>query len=275
MIVTSTLHRRVFLAAIAIVVGGALGLGGCSLTLETVVRHDGSAPARDVAMGADASADASVDSPFVDGQASDGARPDLISADVDIRDAVDAVHPDAPGCGDGPPCTAGNYCCELNSRCVPEACGACCMAPFDGGALDVGALDVPIDVRPDAPRDVPADVYRDVGTVPDMAFDAARDVPMSMVDAGRTDDSSVVILDMGPSCGLCSAGAICCGTSCVDTDFDENNCGGCGIACRATEVCRFGGCRGCVAGEALCIIGGDRCCPLATFLCTVRCPTGT
>jgi len=50
----------------------------------------------------------------------------------------------------------------------------------------------------------------------------------------------------------CEAGTLC-GTSCVDTEKDSRNCGGCGIACAAGEICSDGACTtSCPGGQALC-----------------------
>ncbi len=40
----------------------------------------------------------------------------------------------------------------------------------------------------------------------------------------------------------CSTGESLCGTSCVDFTSDPSNCGACGTACKATEVCNAGAC---------------------------------
>jgi len=60
----------------------------------------------------------------------------------------------------------------------------------------------------------------------------------------------------GGSCGVCASGRMCdaagacvcatgrtdCGGSCVRTNTNRNHCGGCGIACGATEACTSGVC---------------------------------
>jgi hypothetical protein len=63
------------------------------------------------------------------------------------------------------------------------------------------------------------------------------------VDGGGTDGSSK---DSGGSgaddTGGCGVGLIACGDKCVDSAFDRDNCGTCGNACAATEVCKAGKC---------------------------------
>jgi hypothetical protein len=46
----------------------------------------------------------------------------------------------------------------------------------------------------------------------------------------------------GPIC--CPAGQACCGDACIDVLDDEENCGGCGVACDLGEACVVGDCLG-------------------------------
>ncbi len=67
----------------------------------------------------------------------------------------------------------------------------------------------------------------------------------------------------------CGGSDSCCPGSggCVDTDTDENNCGGCGVRCATGETCRGGTCQ-CGAGstwEPMCT-GTDVCCGAAGCL---------
>jgi len=72
------------------------------------------------------------------------------------------------------------------------------------------------------------------------------------VDAGGGRDATAI--DGGG--GGCGALAECSGT-CVDTRYDPGNCGGCGNACAAGEVCNDGTCSSsCGLGTMRC---GDRC----------------
>lgn len=66
-------------------------------------------------------------------------------------------------------------------------------------------------------------------------------------DGGGTDGGG------GGGCGSLTM----CGTECVDTRYDPNNCGACGTVCGAGEVCSGGTCAGgCGTGTVMC---GDRC----------------
>jgi len=48
-----------------------------------------------------------------------------------------------------------------------------------------------------------------------------------------------------------------CGQSCVDTAKDRDNCGACGLACGAGEVCNAGVCTStCTSNEPLCVLDG-------------------
>ncbi|MCA9610442.1 MAG: hypothetical protein KC619_32825, partial [Myxococcales bacterium] len=62
--------------------------------------------------------------------------------------------------------------------------------------------------------------------------------------------------DMPP--GGCRTGETDCDGTCVNTDSDARNCGGCGMACGAGEVCAAGACdaAGCSGGTTEC----DRAC---------------
>ena len=56
--------------------------------------------------------------------------------------------------------------------------------------------------------------------------------------------------DGGTNCGSSST---LCGTSCVDTQTDNANCGKCGAACAAGEVCSSGACSAtCGTGLTVC-----------------------
>jgi hypothetical protein len=77
------------------------------------------------------------------------------------------------------------------------------------------------------------------------AANPARDVNQSLVRnvyATDTDTAADWTLQ-----ALSSPGAYCartgrCGAVCVDQDNDPRNCGGCGVSCGATQVCRGGAC---------------------------------
>ncbi len=56
--------------------------------------------------------------------------------------------------------------------------------------------------------------------------------------------------------GGCSAGQACCGSACTDLTADPANCGACGAACAANEVCSDGSCE-CAPGYGDC---GDGVC---------------
>lgn len=51
----------------------------------------------------------------------------------------------------------------------------------------------------------------------------------------------------------CTDSAVACGDACVDTDSDQDNCGGCGVSCGAKEHCAAGKC---VTGAA-CVTGPE------------------
>lgn len=116
----------------------------------------------------------------------------------------------------GAECIDGYELCE--DVCCPT--GMCspngvCLAG-DGGPGDGGDLDGGESFDGDTPRDG------------DIVIDGFVD--------GFTDP------DMGPP--GCPLGTSQCGDECVDLDFDENNCGDCGVECPAGEFCALGECVG-------------------------------
>jgi hypothetical protein len=66
---------------------------------------------------------------------------------------------------------------------------------------------------------------------------------------------------VGSKC-TCAAGSSKCGDACVDLANDEQNCGECGMACGANEVCTADGCQGCGGLGELC------CTPFGLPFCT-------
>jgi len=76
-------------------------------------------------------------------------------------------------------------------------------------------------------------------------------VVVAVVNGGaRTVVSPTVSFVVNP----CAEGLAACGGSCVDVQTDAANCGGCGNACAAGQVCTAGACRatGCEAGYSNC-----------------------
>jgi len=68
-------------------------------------------------------------------------------------------------------------------------------------------------------------------------------------DGGMSDGGEV---DTGPP-GMCPGTLTDCSGTCVDTRYDPNNCGGCGIACTDGELCNEGTCSGgCGLGTVAC-----------------------
>jgi len=52
----------------------------------------------------------------------------------------------------------------------------------------------------------------------------------------------------GGKCQACSGDEVVCGSACVKLDDDRDNCGGCGNACPAAQICMNGTCR-CKEGQ--------------------------
>ncbi|MFO0560623.1 MAG: MXAN_6577-like cysteine-rich protein [Polyangiales bacterium] len=83
--------------------------------------------------------------------------------------------------------------------------------------------------------------------------DASPDVTaMDAREASAPDGSSMdaVAVDTGPTCG---AGQILCSGQCVSTQSDRANCGACGMACPAGQICAMGACAtSCPMGQTEC-----------------------
>src|SRR5688572_10237965 len=76
-------------------------------------------------------------------------------------------------------------------------------------------------------------------------------------ETGTTSGTCTEICSAGKTCveGSCScASGSACGTRCVDTDADADNCGDCGVTCANAEQCVSGTCE-CRSGLADCGTG--------------------
>ena len=75
-------------------------------------------------------------------------------------------------------------------------------------------------------------------------------------DDGGPGDGTTPMTDAsgeGGDAGGCAGGRTRCGGACTSTGTDPKNCGACGVACSATQVCSQGMCAaGCSGGETLC-----------------------
>jgi hypothetical protein len=99
------------------------------------------------------------------------------------------------------------------------------------------SLDVDLVSTPTADAQVDAVGDQGLGPRPDGArVDSSSDG--ALVDAPN---DGLLIDGRVPDGGLCSG--VLCGSFCVDTRSDPRNCGGCGSACPATEVCSNSACR--------------------------------
>jgi hypothetical protein len=73
-------------------------------------------------------------------------------------------------------------------------------------------------------------------------------------------------LTNGTPCTSLSGGA-CCNGTCLDTQSDESNCGGCGTVCGTNQVCQGGTC----FPKAACPVGQTGICTPISALCRTDC----
>ncbi len=76
--------------------------------------------------------------------------------------------------------------------------------------------------------------------------------PEKACPSGQTCDNGLCKDDTAPP-PICKDGATACGSACVQITSDTKNCGGCGAACAAGQVCMLGKC------QASCGVGYSEC----------------
>jgi hypothetical protein len=136
-----------------------------------------------------------------------------------VDDDCDGLVDDGVHCD--PPCVSDAD-CDDGRFCTTESCvsGACVVLP-----------DIPCDDGDPATFDV-CDEATDTCT-------HGSCVPVPEVCNGLDDDCDGVVDEEGCTC---APGETLCGAVCVDTGFDESNCGACGVACPAGQTCELGVC---------------------------------
>ncbi len=129
---------------------------------------------------------------------------------------------------------------------APLASGCSLVESFDGYVKD-GASNEKSDAK------------SDTATAEDTSGDPDEGAPdEGLLDATVRTDTAVVPTDTGTLADTketCPSGQTPCGTGCVTTATDPNNCGGCGVVCSATKgllsICNGGTC-GCPSDTTLC-----------------------
>lgn len=165
-------------------------------------------------------------------------------------------------------CGACGVECDVGESCFAGVCSATGDAGPDAGPRDAEPRDAELDARDIGPNDAP-NPFPD-GALPDGALPDG-----SVDDGGVRDGGDGSVGDAGPC--SCDLGEECCSGSCVRTERDPRNCGGCGIVCEADEFCADGICSPlCDPPLTLC---GELCVDLLTDpdncgRCGRSCPTG-
>jgi hypothetical protein len=119
----------------------------------------------------------------------------------------------------------------------------------------------------------------DTGSPAEDTGSPAEDTGSPPEDTGSPTDTGTPPVDAGTPADVptCPAGQAYCGTSCVDINVDNTNCGACGVACATGQSCQTGVCRiNCAMGQTLC---GGACAtldsdPANCGACANACPTG-
>jgi hypothetical protein len=185
-------------------------------------------------------------------------RRTMIVAALGLVASCSAAHvPPADGAG-----CAKDADCKGERICIVGVCTEPDGTPAgsDANASDVGRDGLGHDGASDsAPSDGGADARTDAAT--DASLDAPPDGPSTCGSGSAptcaTPPASVCPLAQSVACSSTARGvqAYCnklCANKCVDLSSDPANCGGCGVACSATETCA-GGC--CVADTTWKVLG--------------------
>ncbi len=154
--------------------------------------------------------------------------------------------------------------------------GACAdvSQPMDGGVADSGGAGADAG-GDDAGMDAN---LADAGTDAEAA-DAGTDAELADAGGGDSDaGTDAGVEDAGASDageGLCCGGSLCGGASCVDLSTDGANCGSCGHACLAGELCAAGACAPCAtlcAGACADLASDRNNCGACGNVCAVAVP---
>ncbi len=136
-------------------------------------------------------------------------------------------------------------CVEADGKTIGNCCNGACVDPSDFGVdpASCGACGLGCAVGASCSN---ASCQGPDGGSGSCATDADCPAGQSCSSVGTCAAASCAAAASGLSCTLpqpSSDGAgICCGSGCVDPQWDDRNCGGCAIACPAGSQCLYGSC---------------------------------
>lgn len=133
-------------------------------------------------------------------------------------------------------CNGCGNMCPMGQACIHTVQGGVCMSPPDG-FVQPDLHFPPIDLMVVTATDMPAPSPDQATVITDMAVTPA--------------DGSTP-----PPDGGCAMGLSLCGTSCVNLQTDNNNCGTCQFDCRNNSTCQNGQCK-CTSLQAWCVVTTD------------------
>lgn len=162
-------------------------------------------------------------------------------------------------CGDDAECGSGHCAASASGAklCCNEACSGVCQACASDGFCDASPADDSRCAAVMCPADTtcanyPPDLTSDRCTGFGQCAQAASYCRPSYASATTSCGTGRFCDGMGNCENACTSAQLWCGNACINPNTDEQNCGGCGVACPGTSQCVSGDCECQGANELLC-----------------------